>query len=103
MGDFDKVFGDFIKSKSKFLDLPDGAEIVVVFLGVGHVTTNFKGKEVSCLRYLFDMEGQQRNLDRSSRALAIQMSKFSRGDKLRIKRIGERNQTKYIIQKEEDK
>lgn len=98
MNNFKNIFDDFINSKSKFFDLPDGAEKTVTFISVEPVTTNFKGKEISCLRYQFEIDGKVFMWDRTSRELAKQMSRFTKGDKLKIRREGERNQTKYFIE-----
>lgn len=99
MKDFKDVFENFIDSKSEFLDIPDGSERTVTFLSVAPQTTTFKGKSILCLRYVFDVEGKELKWDRTSRELAKQMCRYEKGDTLKIKREGERNKTKYFIDK----
>lgn len=99
MSDLNDIFSRFIDKKSDFLDLPDGAEKTVTFNSVEPVTSDFKGQKVDCLRYYFEIDGKVFKWDRTSRELAKQMSKFTKGDMLKIKREGERNKTKYTIQK----
>lgn len=99
MQNFNTVFDDFINLKSKFFDLPDGGEKIVTFISVEPVITNFKGKEIQCLRYILEIDGKVFMWDRTSRELARQMRFCVKGDVLKIKRVGERNQTQYFIEK----
>ena len=99
MSNYKNVLDDFINQKSSFLDFPDGEEKLVKFVSVEPVITNFKGKETPCLRYRLEIDGNIFMWDRTSRELAKQMRQFTEGDQLRIRREGERNQTKYFIQK----
>ncbi|MDP8289782.1 MAG: hypothetical protein P9M02_02280 [Candidatus Susulua stagnicola] len=99
MSSIKETLGNFIISKSRFFDLPDGNEAIVKLLSAEPVTTNFKGKQVEAIRYHFEVEGKERVWDRTSRELAKQMSNFSEGDSIRIKRIGKGNQTKYDVKK----
>jgi len=86
-------------SKSQFFDLPDGEEATVKFLSAEQVTTNFNGSRVDAIRYHFEIDGKEMLWDRTSRELAKQMSCFSKEDLIWIKRIGQKNQTKYYVKK----
>ncbi len=90
---------DFINDKSNFFNLPDGGEAVLTLLSAKKVTTRFNGAPVNSIRYGVEVEGKVLSWDRSSRELAVQMKPFQKGDVLRIKRFGQKNQTKYVIEK----
>lgn len=94
-----ETLNDFIWEKSLFFELRDGAEAEVLFLGAEKVITSFNGSEVQSIRYYFEVNGRKLSWDRMSRSFAVQMRKFSTGDKLWIKRTGERNKTKYEVEK----
>lgn len=99
MSDLKNVLTDFVDKKSQFLDLPDGEEKRVILKGAEQVQTNYQGSKVDCVRYHLEVDGKSMCWDRTSRSLAKQMSVFSIGDELLIKRTGKRNQTKYAIEK----
>jgi len=93
------VLSNFIKSKSQFFDLPDGAEAEVQFLFAEAVTTHYQGKEVECIRYHFMVDGKEMCWDRTSREFAKQMAEISEDSFIYIKRMGQKNKTKYIVNK----
>lgn len=97
MGKSEEVLRSFVSKKSLFLDLPDGGEVTVRFLGVEEVETKFKGLPVQSLRYHFEHDGVKKAWDRTSRKLANQMLEFQEGDRLRIRRTGQRNNTEYFV------
>lgn len=89
----------FASSKSKFFDLPDGEEAQVKFLFAEEVPNNFDGGQTNCIRYHFEIDGIEQFWDRTSRQLAQEMAKINDGDTIRIKRNGQKNKTKYYINK----
>lgn len=91
----------FASLKSKYFDLPDGEENQVKFLYAEEVPNHFDGGETLCIRYHFEVDGQEKLWDRTSRELAQQMASVSEGDIILIKRIGEKSKTKYFIRKVE--
>lgn len=93
------VCKNFVRRNSKYFNLEDGEEAEITYLDATFVTTNFKGREVDCLEYLIEVDGQEMKWHRSHRGLAEMMSCYQAGDVLRIKREGKGNQTKYFIQK----
>ncbi len=99
MSDIEDILNSFVLSKSQFFNLPDGEEATVKFLSTERVVTNFNGSRVDAIRYHFEINGKEMLWDRTSRELAKQMSKFSKGDLLWIRRIGQKNQTKYDVKK----
>jgi hypothetical protein len=101
MGKSDEVLKQFVSKKSIYFDLPDGQEEIVRYLGADSVTTVFKGQNVDSIRYQLEHDGVIKFWDRTSRQLAKQMSQFGEGSVLKIKRTGERNHTKYEIEKVE--
>lgn len=90
---------NFVRSKSKFLDLKDGQEAIIKYLSAEPTTTHYQGVSVQCMRYKFEIDGKEVFWDRTSRELAKQMSDYSPGDILLIKVVGQKNQTKYFIEK----
>lgn len=99
MGKSVEVLKQFVSRKSIYFDLPDGQEAVVRYLGAEPVTTAFKGQKVESIRYWLEHDGVVKAWDRTSREFAKQMSQFEEGAVLRIKRSGQRNHTKYEIEK----
>jgi len=99
MGKSDDVLKQFISKKSIYFDLPDGQEAVVRYLGAESVITVFKGQKVESIRYQLEHDGVVKAWDRTSREFAKQISQFEEGSLLRIKRFGQRNNTKYEIEK----
>ena len=99
MSDIKEILNSFVLSKSQFFDLPDGEEAAVKFLSAESVTTNSSGNRVDAIRYHFEINGKEMLWDRTSRELAKQMSNFSEGDSIWIKRVGQKNQTKYYVKK----
>ncbi len=89
----------FINSKSKFFSLKEGEEKIVKYLFAEPIITNYQGNSIDSIRYHFEVDGKEMLWDRSSRELAIQMEKYSRGDLLSIKFTGQKSQTKYFIRK----
>ena len=94
-----EILNSYVLSKSQFFDLPDGGEATVKFLSAEQVTTNFNGSRVDAIRYHFEVNGKEMLWDRTSRELAKQMGQFSVGDLILIKRSGQKNQTKYYVEK----
>ena len=90
---------NFVMSKSKFLSLRDGEEITLKYLFAGPVKTFFQGTQVESFRYHFEVNGKDMLWDRTHREFAQQMMEFEEGDLISIKRIGEKNKTKYIVKK----
>ncbi len=99
MGKSEDALRSFVDKKSSFLDLPDGAEAEVKYLGAEAIETRFNGAPLPSIRYQFEHGGVRKSWDRSSREFAKQMMAFKEGDVLRIKRSGQRNATKYFITK----
>lgn len=93
------ILRNFASAKSKYFDLPDGEEAQVKFLSAEQVPNNFDGGKTTCIRYHLEIDGMTQLWDRTSRDLAKQMSKISEGDLIIIKRIGQKNKTKYCISK----
>lgn len=98
MGKSDEVLKQFISKKSIYFDLPDGQEEIIRYLSAESYKTVFKGKECDSIRYHFEHDGVVKLWDRTSRQLAKQMTGME-GAVLKIKRNGERNNTKYEIKK----
>lgn len=90
---------DFINDKSNFFNLLDGHEAIVKLLGAQKITTSYNGTPVNSIRYTFEIKGKEMFWDRSSRDLAVLMKEFNKGDVLRIKRFGQKNKTRYEIEK----
>lgn len=97
MGKSVEFLKQFVSKKSIYFDLPDGQEAVVRYLGAEPVITVFKGQEVEAIRYRLEHDGVLKVWDRTSREFAKQMSQHEEGSVLKIKRSGERNNTKYAI------
>ncbi len=93
------VLGNFVSMKSTFLEVLDGAEVVVKYLGAEAIESKFNGVALASIRYQFEHGGCKKSWDRSSREFARQMMAFKEGDVLKIKRTGQRNATKYFITK----
>ncbi len=93
------VLKKFASLKSKFFDLRNGEEKIVKFLYAEQITTHFQGSEVDSIRYHLEVDGREMAWDRTHRELALQMACFSEGDLISIKRVGEKNKTKYFIEK----
>jgi len=74
-------------------------EATVKYLGAQNVVTHFNGKKIDSVEYTFEVDGQEMIWHRTSRELAKQMLDFSEGDLLTIRRTGQKNQTKYNIEK----
>ena len=94
-----ELLRNFVISKSKFFQLCDGEEAVVKFLYAEPVKTYFQGTEVEAFRYHFEINGKEMLWDRTHREFAQQMMSFEEGDLISIKRIGEKNKTKYLVKK----
>jgi hypothetical protein len=94
-----EVLGEFVESKSQFFNLSDGEEKIVKFLSAAPVTTNYRGKETASIRYQLEFNGKEMSWDRTSREFASQMQAFEIGDTIKIKRSGQKNKTKYCIEK----
>ena len=90
---------NFVQAKSKYLELKDGQEKTVKYLSAEPVNTHYQGNLVQGIRYKFEVDGKEMFWDRTSREFAKQMSNFSNGDLLSIKVVGQKNQTKYFINK----
>ena len=99
MKEIEQILKEFVRNKSQFFNLADGEEAVVKFLSVEQVVTTFRGNEVESIRYYFEVDGKELSWDRVSRELAKQMLEFSAGDLIKIKREGEKNKTKYFLEK----
>lgn len=99
MGKSVEILKQFVSRKSVYFDLLDGQEAVIRYLGAEPVTTVFKGQKVEAIRYRLEHDGVVKAWDRTSREFAKQMSQFEEGDLLKIKRFGQRNHTKYEIDK----
>lgn len=95
------ILNEYVRSKSKFFNLGDGEEVEVRFISVEKVPNHFDGGKTDCLRYHFEVNGQELLWDRISRELAIQMQEVQLGQTIRIKRIGQKSKTKYFITKEQ--
>lgn len=93
------ILKNFASTKSKYFDLPDGEEMQVKFLSAEQVPNNFDGGKTNCIRYHLEVDGIIQFWDRTSRDLAKQMSKICEGDLIAIKRIGQKNKTKYFVTK----
>jgi hypothetical protein len=95
----EEILKNFVNSKSKFFNLADGEEATVKYLSAEALVTYYTGNQVNSIRYHVEENGVEKSWDRTSRELAEQMSKFSPGDWISIRRDGERNKTKYSIKK----
>lgn len=89
----------YASSKSKFFDLPDGSESRVKFLYVEEVPNHFDGGKTNLMRYHFEVDGRELLWDRISRQLAQEMAKISKGEEILIRRVGQKNETKYYIKR----
>jgi hypothetical protein len=87
----------FASLKSKYFDLPDGEEAKVTFLFAEEVPNNFDGGQTNCIRYHLQTEGIEQLWDRTSRELAQEMGKVAEGETILIRRVGQKNRTKYFI------
>lgn len=99
MSESNKVLKRYASSKSKYFDLPDGEEKTVRFLYAEEVPNHFDGGKTTCVRYHLEIDGHAQMWDRTSRELATQMAELSEGDIVTIKRVGQKNKTKYTIRK----
>jgi hypothetical protein len=97
-----QLLKDFARSGSMFFALPDGAEAVVRFLSAEEVPNNFDGGKTSLIRYHLEVENNKQMWDRPSRKLAEQMAEIPEGALVSIKRMGQKNQTKYFIRRIEE-
>lgn len=89
----------YATSKSKFFNLPDGAEAKVKFLFAEIVPNYFDKGETECIRYHLEVEGTELLWDRTSRQLANDMAQVSEGEVILIRRAGQKNKTKYYIER----
>jgi len=86
-------------SKSKFFSLADGEENTVKYLHAEKVPNHFDRGETECIRYHLEVDGTELLWDRTSRELARQMGGIPEGSTIYIKRIGQKNKTKYEIRR----
>ena len=99
MDESKELLRKFVNSKSQFFELKDGEEKTVKYLSAEPVTTHYQGKPVESIRFHLEYEKKEVYWDRTSRDFAKQMLNFSSGDILTIKIQGQKNQTKYFINK----
>lgn len=101
MGKSNMLLKKYASSRSKFFDLPDGAEAKVKFLYAEEVPNHFDGGKSNCIRYHFEVDGVEQLWDRLSRQLAQDMAKVSESETIIIKRVGQKSKTKYSIERVE--
>jgi len=97
-----EVLKDYAISGSMFFKLADGEKASVRFLNAEVAPNNFDGGKTTLVRYYLEVNGEKKLWDRPSRKLAEQMSKVLEGTLICIKRLGQKNQTKYFIEKSEE-
>jgi len=85
-----------------FFNLLDGEESTVRFISAEVVPNNFDGGKTTLIRYHIEVNGIKQMWDRPSRKLAELMSEIPSGALISIKRIGQKNQTKYFIRRIEE-
>lgn len=92
-----QLLKDFANSGSMFFKLSDGEEAIIRFLSFEKVSNNFDGGKTTLVRYHIEVDGEKKLWDRPSRKLAEQMAEIPLDSLISIKRIGQKNQTKYSI------
>ncbi len=92
----------FARSGSMFFSLADGKEAKVRFISAEVVPNNFDGGKTSLVRYHLEFDGNKQLWDRPSRKLAEQMAEIPSGALIRIKRTGQKSQTRYQITRIEE-
>jgi len=102
MNDHRQLLKGFARSGSMFFSLPDGMKATVRFLSAEVVPNNFDGGKTNLIRYHLEVDGVEKMWDRPSRKLAEQMAEIPEGALISIKRIGQKNQTKYFIKRIEE-
>ncbi|MGA2775651.1 MAG: hypothetical protein ABSE81_06290 [Candidatus Omnitrophota bacterium] len=93
-----QILRDFAKSGSMFFKLEDGDEKTVRFLSFEKAPNNFDGGKTTLIRYHLEVDGVKKLWDRPSHKLAEQMAEIPFGALIKIKRTGQKNQTKYFIE-----
>ena len=81
-----------------FFNLKSGESTDVEYLYAETIPNKWDKKKI-LIRYHLIHEGVEKVWDRGSKDLARQMAQFSRGDYIRIKRVGELKNTKYTIER----
>ncbi len=89
---------DFAKAGSMFFKLDDGEEKTVRFISAEVVPNSFDGGETELARYNLKVDGVEKFWDRASHKLAARMAEIPEGTLIKIKRKGQKNQSKYFIE-----
>jgi hypothetical protein len=97
INDTQELLKQFASAKSQFFELRDGEEKKVRFVSAQKVPNNFDGGKTQCIRFSLQVDGVIQLWDRTSRDLALQMSKITKGSLISIKRSGEKSKTKYVV------
>ena len=90
---------NFVLSKSQFFILQDNEEAEIRYLSYEIIPNRFDGGKSEIVRYHLEVDGREMLWDRVSRDLASQILNLEEGCLIRIKREGEKNQTKYYVTK----
>jgi len=98
MGSSKDVLSSFAKGKSTYFVLPDNEEVVVRFIKAEQVPNHFDQGKTMCIRYHLEVDGKIMFWDRSSRILAKMMEFVPEGMNIRLRKTGERANTKYFVE-----
>ncbi len=91
------ILDNFGGSGSMFFNLKDGEERVIKFMDAEKIPNSFDGGKTALIRYHIEDDGVKKYWDRTSRKLAKQMRDIPEGATIKIKRIGQKSHTKYLI------
>lgn len=92
------TLAEYAKEKSKFLRVPTGTKVRVKYLGFKVVPSKWDEDEET-VRYMFDLDGQEKQMDSKSLVLAEKMDEIEIGEMIEIGREGEGAQTKWSVKK----
>lgn len=97
MGKSGEILSNFGNKRKRFFDIKDGEEVPVKFLHAEEIPNPYDKGKTTCIRYHLEFDGQKFLWDRISKSLAIQMADIPENTNIVIKRIGQKNETKYEI------
>ena len=94
-----KSLNDYVKLNSKFLSIPDGESVILIYKGYSIVPDKFKpGSETVSYLFVEPETGRGLPWNKSSNKIALEMKKVEIGQMVRITRFGDGFDTKYKIQ-----